>query len=177
MAEPFAAGVLNSLFQPRAAQLNALTRVARATSQPPAIPTTFFTPTPRHGKQRARAPASAADVGHHVLGCQAWACPPTKQEMWGHGACSFMCGRVQCTDGLRRRVDADGADGRNCTCGKFNTRTGPTDVEDESGTVPPGAQTGDVETVPCVLIAFGPPGARLQSVAVVQRGSNPTSFA
>ena len=177
MAEPFAAGVLNSLFQPRAAQLNALTRVARATSQPPPMPTTFFTPAPRHGKQRAQAPASAADVGHHVLGCQAWDCPPSKQDMWGHGACSFMCGRVRCADEVCRRVDADGADGRNCACGKLNTGAGPADVEDESGTVPPGSQTGDVETVPCVVIAFGSACARLQSVAVVQRGSNPTSLA
>lgn len=179
MAEPFAAGVLNSLLQPRAAQLNALARVARAPSQPPAVPATFFTPAPRQGKQRARPPAPPASVGQHVLGCQAWACPPSKQEVWGHGACSFVWGRVRHADGrlLRRRGDADGADGRNCACGKCYKGPGQADVEDESGAVSPGAQAGGVEAVPCVVAALGPACARLQPLAVIQRCSYPASFA
>ncbi|KAF8204749.1 hypothetical protein BJ912DRAFT_939212 [Pholiota molesta] len=81
MAEPFAAGVLNSLLQPRVP----LARVTRSQTAHSTLAANFFTPLPRQTKQKARAANAPPAVGHtHILECQAWAYPLGKQALWGH---------------------------------------------------------------------------------------------
>jgi hypothetical protein len=87
MAEPFAAGVLNSLLQPRVP----LARVTRSKTAHSTLAANFFTPLPRQTKQKARAANASPAVGHtHILECQAWAYPLGKEALWGHGALAWF---------------------------------------------------------------------------------------
>jgi len=86
MVEPLACGVFNTVLPRHVAfvQSSSLKRVVNGTRRP-SLAANFFIPMSRSDKGKEK----AMDVPsiEEVLGCQSWATPPSKKEVWDQGVC------------------------------------------------------------------------------------------
>ncbi len=85
MIEPVASGVFSVLLPRHVAftpSSSSLKRVVNG-SRRPSLSANFFTPTPRSEKGKTKA-VDEPPV-EEILGCQSWATPPSKQDVWNQG--------------------------------------------------------------------------------------------
>jgi pentatricopeptide repeat-containing protein PET309 len=86
MIEPVASGVLSVLLPRHVAFMpsssSSLKKVVNGSCRP-SLSANFFTPTPRSDKGKAKA-VDEPPV-EEILGCQSWATPSSKQDVWNQG--------------------------------------------------------------------------------------------